>query len=101
MQGRPKGHDLTVIGLPATKKAKSSEAKNRLQPFFDVSYPYKEKKVSMHICTFMDCPNSETQPNLVIDNLLVTARDRFHCSKIQVCLYYIEQSFQTKVSPIE
>ena len=46
-RGRPKGHELTVIGLPAKKKAKTAmsceSSKPRLQPFIKLHTSIKEK----------------------------------------------------------
>ncbi len=42
-RGRPKGHDLTVIGLPAKKCTHA--AKPKLQPFLKLHTSLKEKGV--------------------------------------------------------
>ena len=44
-RGRPKGHELTVIGLPAKKRKKASDVhtKPKLQPFLRLHTSIKEK----------------------------------------------------------
>lgn len=42
-QGRPKGHEVTVIGLPAKKKTKKNPTVTRLQPFIELHTSVKEK----------------------------------------------------------
>ena len=42
-RGRPKGHELTVIGLPAKKQKSASEGKPKLQPFVKLHTSVKEK----------------------------------------------------------
>ena len=43
--GHPKGHELTVIGLPAKKKAKSG----KVQPFIKLHTSLKERGIHMSI----------------------------------------------------
>ena len=44
-RGSPKGHELTVIGLPAKKRKKASDVhtKPKLQPFLRLHTSIKEK----------------------------------------------------------
>ena len=45
-RGRPKGHECTVVGLPAKKKSKkTSTGKKRLQPFIALHVFVKEKSM--------------------------------------------------------
>ena len=53
-RGRPKGHAVTVIGLPAKKRTRSSE-KVKLTPFIHLHSSIKEKgivfqNIYMYIC---------------------------------------------------
>ena len=48
-RGRPKGHELTVIGLPAKKKAKSG----KVQPFIKLHISLKKKRYShVHLLAY-------------------------------------------------
>lgn len=51
-RGRPKGHEVTVIGLPAKKQKKSTTetSKPRLQPFIKLHTSVKEKGMLIHSC---------------------------------------------------
>ena len=46
-RGRPKGHEVTVIGLPAKKQKKSTteSSKPKLQPFIKLHTSVKEKGI--------------------------------------------------------
>lgn len=54
-RGRPKGHEVTVIGLPAKKQKKSTTESNKpkLQPFIKLHTSVKEKGISIHSCVYM------------------------------------------------
>ena len=50
-QGRPKGHEVTVIGLPAKKQKKSTSesSKAKLQPFIKLHTSIKEKGIQYYM----------------------------------------------------
>ena len=52
-QGRPKGHEVTVIGLPAKKKTKKNPTVTRLQPFIELHTSIKEKGMKSLIIMFL------------------------------------------------
>ena len=47
-RGRPKGRDVTVVGLPAKKKVKIDNDKKRLKPFSCQHITVKERGILLY-----------------------------------------------------
>ena len=64
-RGRPKGAELTVIGLPSSKKAKRNNSKNMIVPFIKLKSAEKDKIV-------LECVVSPSTANNALKGVPVT-----------------------------
>ena len=64
-RGRPKGAELTVIGLPSPKKTKRNNSENMVVPFIKLKSAEKDK-------TLLECVVSASTANNALKSVLVT-----------------------------